>query len=49
MFEYKENFLTPEIIAVFDKYCELSESDKSSDDAWNPRFKIGRASCRERV
>ena len=38
MFEYKENFLTPEIIAVFDKYCELSELDKSSDDAWNSRF-----------
>lgn len=38
MFEYKENFLTPEIIAVFDKYCELSKLDKSSDDAWNPRF-----------
>ena len=38
MFEYKENFLTPEIIAEFDKYCELSELDKSSDEAWNPRF-----------
>lgn len=38
MFEYKENFLTPEIIAEFDKYCELSDSDGSSNDLWNPRF-----------
>ena len=38
MFVYKENFLTPEIIAEFDKYCELSDSDGSSNDLWNPRF-----------
>tara|TARA_B100000963_G_C22577129_1_gene648991 strand:- start:39 stop:620 length:582 start_codon:yes stop_codon:yes gene_type:complete len=38
MFEYKENFLSPHIIAEFDKYCALNEADISSDDAWNSGF-----------
>ena len=38
MFEYVENFLSPHIIAKFDKYCALNESDTSSDYAWNPAF-----------
>ena len=38
MFEYKENFLSPHIIAEFDKYCALNEADISSDEAWNSAF-----------
>ena len=38
MFEYVENFLSPHVIAQFDKYCGLNEADESSDDVWNPAF-----------
>lgn len=47
MIKYIDNFLSPNVIASMDKYCQIFEDDYNSDTYWNPKFtkETDRVSC----
>jgi len=47
MIKYIDNFLSPNVIATLDKYCQILEDDNNSDTYWNPKFTktTDRVSC----